>query len=80
MSDIEHGTYAGYNSHLRLDVPMTDECGCAKARNAYMQEYRNANPDARARQQTRANLRRRALNELAERHQREFQKILKEMS
>jgi len=75
MSDIEHGTYGGYQQHKVKGVPLTPECGCEEARNVYMRDYRASHPDLRSRARVHAKARQRALSALAGLHQADYNRL-----
>lgn len=66
-----HGTYAGYQAHMRQGIP---PCGpCRKANAEYARMYRaNRSPEKKRRDSKKAAARSRALWRLADRHPAEF--------
>lgn len=71
MTDIDHGTYAGWNTHVRNNVPVCEPCKLA--RNAYMRSYRKGNDYLHNRAAQQAYL------ELARRHRPEYLAIMAEI-
>lgn len=78
MQDLDerHGTYAGYNQHIRdKERPCP---GCRAAATDYQNKRRKSNPDAYAQEKFMNLIRSRALWRLAQIHHEEFQRLIDE--
>ena len=71
------GTYGAYQRHLRLNEEPCDPC--RKASNAYQRDLRRRNPAVLANSRFLVATRNRAMQQLADKHQREFLEILSEI-
>ena len=72
----EHGTYTGYQWHVREGVPTCAPCRAAKA--AYQRQYRATRPGAREADRAWNKTRRHALERLAFEYPKRFQDLLEE--
>lgn len=75
VKPIHHGTYGGYQQHLKRGVQPCEEC--REARNTYVRSYRE-NPARRARERTLEAARTRALARLARAHSAEYRRLYEE--
>ena len=75
MTEIEHGTYAGYQQHRRRDDTACLDCRRAAAK--YSREYRTRRqPEKRAKELATERARRQALAELVRLHADEFRALV----
>ena|ERR1044071_1416927 len=67
---ISHGTYGGYQTHIRRKILIDDEdsCGCRKAQREYMDAWRGINRSWKKRDKLNARVRTRVGSWLIERH------------
>lgn len=67
---IAHGTYGGYQTHIRRKVPIDDQdsCGCRKAERIYMSEWRDINRAWKRKAKLNARVRTRVGSWLMQRH------------
>lgn len=73
---IRHGTYYGFQQHMKRKIPSCEECRAANR--IYQRGYRLRSEKARRRDQKTNLSRHRALQRLAEAHREEFTALLLE--
>lgn len=76
MTQINHGTYGGYQKCRRTPHGPCTPCKAASAE--YMRNHRNNRPDLRAKERRDSAVRWRALNALAKRHPGEYRALVDE--
>lgn len=74
-SQVRHGTYSGYITHIQRGIPVCERC--TEARRAYDRERHN-NPEHVQRTRLRSAAQNAALLELARRHRDEYRDIYRQ--
>lgn len=77
LSPIRHGTYPGYQKHIKRKIEPCAECRAAAA--AYAKQNRVENPKRRVKERNYQKIYNKAVSELVARHAEEFAKLMTEI-